>query len=130
MRININNTAKIDAALEAVNGRATSHTVTSASDVRRIAASAESRLAPIAKARRRGASVAYRPSGPGKAYARKGHHVITTRITLERGASGWFLTGCERCEMWSDSPELFAIRVTPDQRDEIVSAALEGFVWL
>jgi hypothetical protein len=124
MKINVNDTKKISAALEAVNGRATAHTLTSC-DVWALAERAEKDLQSrgVSKKAMKGTRVTYTPAGPGKAYARKARYVVSTLVTIERGSSGWFLTEAERNEIWADSPERLVIHVTAEARQAIMARA-------
>jgi hypothetical protein len=129
MKINIKNRDKIQAALDSVNGRAVSH-VMSASDVSDIAARADRKLSesgiPIKS--RRGVRAQHVPAGPGKSYARKGRHVVTNNVVLERGASGWFLVSCERVEIWADASEKNRIILTDGLADMIRENSMIGYV--
>jgi len=129
MRINIKNTAKIQAALDSVNGRATSH-VMRASDVSDIAARADSKLSAsgVAIAARRGVRVCYVPSGPGKAYSRRGRYVATNYAILERGPTGWFLVSCERRDVYSDAREQFKVVLTDGLGAVIRQHAMRGYI--
>lgn len=124
MKINLNNTEALAAALEAVNGRATAHTLASY-DVSALADRIEKDLQGrgVPKKHLKGTRVTYTPAGPGKAYARKSRYVVSTQVEIERGASGWFLTGAERVEPWADSPERLVIHVTAEARDAITARA-------
>jgi hypothetical protein len=95
MKINIKNENKIDSALQAVNGKAVSHTY-SAQDVRRLAIAAEAELKSrcIDAAQRKGSI--YEASGAGPAAASYKYQVITTMVKLERGARDWFLVDAKR----------------------------------
>ncbi len=78
------NATAIQAALDAINGRAAAFTVDKAASVIEIAEDAERRLEAvgITKARRAGITAAYRPAGPGNSYR---HWAISTLVELERG---------------------------------------------
>lgn len=95
MKINIKNENKIDSALQAVNGKAVSHTY-SARDVRRLATDAETELKSLGidRAQRKGSI--YKASGAGPAAASYKYRVITTMVKLERGAKDWFLVDAKR----------------------------------
>lgn len=129
MKINTNDTDKLAAALEAVNGRATAHTLASC-DVWALAERAEKDLQSrgVSKKAMKGTRVTYTPAGPGKAYARKAHYVVSTLVTIERGASGWFLIGAERIESWATAPERLTMRVTADARQAISDHAFRNIM--
>lgn len=124
MKINLNNTEALATALAAVNGRATAHTLASF-QVSALAERVEKDLLGrgVSKKALKGTRVTFTPAGPGKAYARKSRYVVSTLVIIERGASGWFLTGAERVEPWADSPERLVIHVTPEAREAIETRA-------
>jgi hypothetical protein len=85
------NAKKIEAALAAVNGRATSHTFTTYAAIEQVATILESKLdrLGIAKKYRAGASgTATSGDSVAKAYR---HARNVTDIRLERRSSAWFL---------------------------------------
>jgi hypothetical protein len=127
MKINLTSIEALAAALGAVNGRASTHTLTPGGIedlANRIEKDLQDRGVP--KKALKGARVLYTPAGPGKAYARKARMVVSTRVQLERGASGWFLTGAERVEIWADSPKRLAIHVTAEARQAVIAHALRN----
>ena len=99
MRINIKNHDKIRDALASVNGTATAHTFTSASDIALGLAMAETELKSLALARAqwKGAQITIHSQGPtASAYK---YAAIGTAVELERGASGWFMVGARRIDL-------------------------------
>jgi len=92
---------KTKAVLDAVNGSATAHTITSPDEVRSIAAAAEQALETfgLPRTHRRGARVEH-VSGKGlpNAYS---YTAIATQLTLERGSKAWFLVGVERARAYA-----------------------------
>lgn len=130
MKVNLNNTEALAAALAAVNGRATAHTLASC-QVSALADRIEKDLLGrgVPKKHLKGTRVTYTPAGPGKSYARKARSVVSTRVELERGASGWFLTEAERVEPWADSPERLVIHVTPGAREAIETRAFVNIAY-
>ncbi len=120
----INNEA-INAELGKINGKATSFTITCTKELIDIATRAEKKLELLPKAMRKGAVVRYRPAGPSaRSYK---YAVKSTRVTIERGASGWFLTGVEATEVQPKRPENFIIAITDAQAEEIKARAIAPF---
>ena len=121
--------APVNAALTAVNGRASSFTITSGTEVRIHAREAEAVLerAGIPQAERIGTIADVVPAGPGaKAYK---YAVASTRITLQRGAKGaWFLTGVVRCERYPTDKGGSIVTISEAARDSVVRHALAPFV--
>lgn len=118
MKLNISTATdpRIKGVLDAVNGRATSHTLTDPTDVRRIAREAETVLADLGLplAHRRGARAEY-ASGKGlpNSYRYTG---VATRLVLERGAKAWFLVAVERAPAYpGDTGRDTRISISEDQ---------------
>ena len=114
ININDKNTEKITAALLAVNGRANSHTITSARQIRDIAETANDCLCDLglSKARMVGAKVVF-TSGGDVPNAYKWKRKVTL-VQLERRKSGWFLNAIEAIEIWGNAPKT-AYRLTFEQ---------------
>lgn len=99
MRINLKNSDKIRDALATVNGVATAHTFTRASDIAPGLAMAESELKGLGlnKPSWTGAIVTIHSQGPtASAYK---YTAIGTGVELERGASGWFMVDAARIDL-------------------------------
>ena len=125
MKIKLTDDARVEAALDAVNGKATSFTIQYASVVRGIAEDAEKALALLPKAQRSGAVVTFTPSGPS-AGAYK-NSAISTIVTLQRGSSAWFLIGVGRTSVYPKQTERLSITITKGQADVIIKAAIRPF---
>ena len=125
IKITAANAAKINAALDAANGKATSHTIRSWVLVDTIAEAAESRLAALPKAQRKGATLVHVPAGPS-ASAYK-YAAQTTRLRMERRATGWFLVSAERAEVYPRAPQRDVMTISSEQRDEIARRAVAEF---
>jgi len=115
--------ACLQTVLDAVNGRATAHTLTDPSAVRRIASEAEAVLADLGlpPAHRRGARAEY-VSGKGlpNAYRYKG---VATRLVFERGAQTWFLVLAERAPAYpGDTGRDTRISIS-DEQERLARAA-------
>ena len=91
IKIDIKNSAAIDAALENINGRATAHTFRVASEIIECARLAEAQLQSIClKKGSRSGAIATSISGGSIPNAYK-YTRITTIVILRRGSSAWFL---------------------------------------
>ena len=115
IKINETNRAAISAALAAANGKATAHTFNSAEDIIACAATAEAQLTAlgIPKNERAGAT-AGASSGSKLPNAYK-YSRITTRITITRGSSAWFLTEITTGETWDKKSGGTYLKVTSAQ---------------
>jgi hypothetical protein len=119
------NAKKIEDALEAVNGRATSFTLTTYAEIAAIAENAEARLAALPVAKRAGVSIVYRPSGPSANAYR--HNAKSTEVRLERNTAGWYVTEIRTAEVYPKSPAIRRLTVTRAQADEIARRAIADF---
>lgn len=130
MKINLTHIDKIQRALDAVNGRATAHTITQPLDIQALASRAEKSLCKMGLPKKMWprVRVTFSPSGPGKAYMRRGRFIATTRVVIERGASGWFLTSCERRETWADAKEEYSIRVSAAAVSVMTKSVFADFI--
>lgn len=129
MRIKINetNAPKIEEALDAVNGKAAAHTITSYTEVAKIAEAFEADLEKrgVAKSRQRGAVFEYVPDGKALPNAYKSS-AITTKVVIERGPTGSFLIGVERENKYPGSSGTDVANVNEEQADLIRAKALKG----
>lgn len=129
MRIKINetNAPKIEEALDAVNGKAAAHTITSYTEVAKIAEAFEADLEKrgVAKSRQRGAVFEYVPDGKALPNAYKSS-AITTKVVIERGPTGSFLIGVERDRLFPGSPGTDVAHITEEQADLIRAKAFKG----
>jgi hypothetical protein len=118
MKINTENTAKIQAALDAINGRADTHTFTSGA-VLRLARNLSAKLqAVLGKAGSRGATLHAVSSGPvPSSYNGKR---ICNSLVLEVCPSGVFLTQLYRLELWPNEGGTRRITLTDDQEKKVV----------
>jgi len=123
MKINISDKDAVRAALAAVNGKAERHAYTLPSEIAAVADDAERQLArlDVPKAARKGARYVSQSSGNlPKAYK---YTAIGTVVTLERGASGWFLVDVAACDIWPGKAPFQRLTLTQDQ-DAIAIAAV------
>ena len=119
------NHEKIQKALDAANGKASSLTIARWKSVVSVAASLEKRLEVLSKADRKGASAVYVPSGPSNAYK---YRAISTRLRMSRRATGWFLDAVERTEIYPSQSEIEVITITEAQCAEIQRRSVASFI--
>jgi hypothetical protein len=125
IKIDTANNEALNAALDKVNGKATSFTITCGGELMSIANRAEKKLEILPKAMRKGVKVSFRPSGPSAnsyKYAAK-----STHVTIERGSTGWFLTDVTEAHVNPKQPERFNVQITPAQAEEIKARAIAPF---
>jgi hypothetical protein len=127
MKINLKDTDAVQAALDAVNGRATAHTYNTPYFVHVVAREAERELARfnVPKAARKGARYVSQSSGNlPKAYK---YTAIGTTVTLERGASAWFLVDVAACDIRPGAAPFYRLTLTPDQDAAAVAALRKAY---
>lgn len=119
--------AELTRALEAVNGRAISFTITSETDVAAAAVRAEKYLEKydIPSRDRPGAKLIFRPAGPAVNAYRFG--AISTEIELTRGGSGWYLTGAKRTSVYPRAGERFLVTITDKALCNVIKRVLLAF---
>ena len=120
--------AAIRAALDAVNGRASSFTITEPNVVREIAQEVEALLdrSGVTQADRVGTVVAYIPAGPSaRAY---NHAAKSTWIMLRRfGKHEWRLVDVETCEVHPRQAERRSITINPEAAEAVQRHAMRAF---
>ncbi|MEI4264083.1 hypothetical protein [Roseovarius sp. D0-M9] len=114
LKITSQNHPKIQAALDAVNGRATSFTICNAHELDRYVARAEKQLARILpKGGWKGARVKCMPAGPSaKSYK---YGAKSTEVWIERGASAWFVVGISEGRAYPRRREYCDVSLTAGQ---------------
>jgi len=127
MRINLKDTDAVRAALAAVNGRAERHAYTLPSEIAAVAYDAERALARLnlSKSARRGARYVSQSSGNlPKAYK---YNAIGTVVTLERGATAWFMVNVAACDIRPGAAPFQRLTLTPDQDAAAVAALRKAY---
>jgi hypothetical protein len=99
MRINLKNDGKIRDVLASVNGTASAHTFTSASDIAPGLAMAESELKSLGLRKPSWTNAQITIHSPGPTASAYRYDAIGTRVILERGASGWFMVDASRIDL-------------------------------
>ena len=114
--IKITDTAAIDAALLAVNGKATAHTYTHAHQVAKIADEAEAELEALGIPKKHRAGARYTAqSGSRLANAYK-HGAISTCVTLTRNSTSWTVASVSQITLYpGQSPQpIFILTAAQD----------------
>jgi len=116
IKITTANAAALTAALLAVNGKATAHTMTRASELEGAAAQAELKLSKLGLpvSARKGATVV-RISGQKLPAAYK-YKIRITQATLVRVATGWTLTELASVETWNGGGSMLTLTAAQDER--------------
>ncbi|HEX7883582.1 MAG TPA: hypothetical protein VF499_12690 [Afipia sp.] len=119
--------AAVQAALDEVNGKATSFTVCSANKIYDLSLRAESYLMErlVLENDRVGATLTFRPKGPyANAYKSA---AISTIVKLTRTGSGWILTGVERSRVYPCNPARFDVTITNRAANNLIRRTLKAF---
>jgi len=112
--------AQIEDVLRGVNGAATSHTYSSASEILAIAQEAEEKLNRLGLPKKyRAGAVAEKTSGykMPKAYR---YRRIATYVKLVRGSRDWYLTCVLKVEIYPDAPDRLLSMTLTQEQDKIV----------
>lgn len=117
-KINIKNTEQIQAMLDAVNGRATSWTITEAEDVKQMALDAEKVLKRrgLLKRDQTGVRVYHETAGPSYSKSCTWNKAKGGAITLEKLATGWFCVAYKKTEIRAREEEHTSYRMSDEQR--------------
>jgi hypothetical protein len=120
-----NNMQAIKAILEKTNGRATSHTFATFSEIEAITLRAEKQLEAygLTKKDRVGATV-LAVSGEKMPNAYK-YQITVNHAEFIRKASGWVLTGLTKHQQWGGGGE--ALTVTTEQAEKMIAKFKTGF---
>jgi len=120
--------AKIEDMLQRVNGEATSHTYSSASEILAVAREAEETLDRLLLPKKcRAGAVAAKTSGD-KVPSAYGYRRIATRVELTRGSREWYLTSVLRVEVFPDNQgRHLSMTLTPEQDKIAVEAFKKGY---
>ncbi|MEH6740728.1 MAG: hypothetical protein V7695_19615 [Sulfitobacter sp.] len=126
-KIETKNADKIEASLPEVNGRAEARTITSASEMISFANRVENDLLARAlpKSHQKGVKADYTPGATGYARSYRGN-IISTTLSIERAATGFFLTDFVRKEIYPNQGETFTISISKEQASTIKSNAIKG----
>lgn len=128
IKITPENAEKIEASLAEINGRATAHAYTRASDILALVQWADRRLLALLGIKKDmpGATLeAVSGDAVSNAYARKSFSPrAATQVSLELRGSGWFLTKVSKGSVWADGGDV-TLGLTAKQ-DAIAVARLRG----
>lgn len=127
MKIRITDTARVQAAIDAVAGKAAAF-IAGAGDLHYASRRAELVLddkgLPVAK--RNGAGLVHTPAGPTSSGYKFG--AISIRTTMIRSTSGWWITNIERCKVFPNNREKLQVKVLPWQATEIRARSTDGLI--
>jgi len=121
IKINVQNTAALEAALAKANGRSTAHTFRSASDIIECARKAEEKLQSLSLAKcSRSGAIATANSG-GRISNSYKYTRITTNAILERGSAAWFLIEIGTAESFRRTAGAVHVSLTASQDAEVTA---------
>ena len=121
------NLSALNAALLAVNGKATAHTLTDAEDLLRIASNTEGCLVRLVGAKKRapGATMTY-ISGDAMPAAYK-YSRAATHLELERRSSDWFLINASATAIYNDGGKA-QLTLTPAQDAAAIATLRKEYI--
>lgn len=121
------NAEAIEFALTAVNGRATAHCYTTFGEIRDEAERAERKLSDLLEAKSKRVGARYISQSGGKVASSYRHSRAITRVTLKRGAKGWYLEAVAQGLLWPNETGGAYLRLTPAQDCAIVAAVRQRY---
>lgn len=124
IKIDAANATKIEAALSAVNGRATAHAYTDYEDIFDLSRTAEAALEALRlpKTARKGAAWTETSGGAvTNSYARKGRTRTATTVRLERRAKDWYLVSAVKDEIYQQGGGKGRLTISQAQADDAVA---------
>lgn len=121
------NAEAIEFALTAVNGRATAHCYTTFGEIRAEAERAERKLSDLLEARSKHVGARYVSQSGGRVASSYRRSRVVTRITLKRGAKGWYLEAVKQGLLWPNETGGAYLRLTPAQDCAIVAAIRQRY---
>jgi len=124
MKLKISNNpedqARIEDVLRSVNGAASSHTYSSASEILEIAKEAEEKLDRLGLPKKnRAGAFAEKTSGYKMPKAYK-YRRLATYVKLARGSRDWYLTCALKVEIYPDAPDRRLSITLTEEQDKIV----------
>lgn len=123
------NTDKINAILDEVNGRASDHTYCNFYDFEADAGNMIKKIETILGGKKYCVGAKFSIESGNSVKSAYRYTRIGTRISLERRASGWFVTGIEREHIWAKGGES-KIVLTQAHHDRAVTVLKSGYVVL
>lgn len=103
VKIEEKNASAIEAALKAVNGRATAHAYTDYAEIAALADESEKEVLALVGSRKAAVGAVVESTSGGKvpnAYAKIARNRVGTTVKIERFATGWFLTGVKSATIY------------------------------
>ena len=127
IKFDIKNAAKINALLGEVNGRASGHTYCQFEDFKTEAERFISKIEALLGGKKYSVGAKFSIESGGSVKSAYKYTRIGTRISLERRASGWFITGIERAYIWARGGES-KIVLTQAHHDQAVKVLSDGYI--
>ena len=120
------NTDKINAILTEVNGRAVDHTYRSFNNFLVDAEAVIWKIENLLGGKKYCSGAKFSIESGGSVKSAYKYTRIGTRISLERRASGWFVTDIQRADIWAKGGES-KIVLTPAHHDRAVNVLKSGY---
>ena len=119
--------AATNAALAAVNGRASSFATTTHGEIWAVVEAIEKRLTATGLPRNAWKGITAKHVGPGPSANSYKYPAVATGITLERRSKDWILTDVARTSVYPKEAERLYILISPSQAEEIQKRAIGSF---
>lgn len=121
IKISADNASKINALLDEVNGKATAHTYTDASEIIALAEVAEKKVVKLVGSQKDavGAKAVAESGGPVANSYRNSR--IGTQVVIERRPTGWFIVDARSVNLYSDGGHKMKLAFTAEQDAKAVA---------
>ena len=126
IKFDIKNAAKINVLLDSVNGRASDHTYREFGDFKTEAERFISKIEALLGGKKYCLGAKFSIESGGSVKSAYKYTRIGTRISLERRASGWFVTNIQRADIWARGGES-KIVLTQAHHDQAVKVLSDGY---
>lgn len=126
IKITKGNAVEIQAALRAVNGKATAHTFTSYEEIAAMAESAEKRVLELL-GKKDAVGAKWAATSGDKVSSSYKHARIGTHVVLARRSTGWFLTNVIPATLFAEGGWPGKITLTEQQAELAIKRFQKGF---
>jgi len=127
IKVEYKNSAAIETALRAVNGKRDSHTFYLSHQIDRIAAEAEEKIAALSIAKKYRAGATYVAQSGEELPSAYKYAAATTTVTIARTSGGWYITDIKASTLYPRSKPVRSLHITQEQDAIAIAAIRNGY---
>jgi hypothetical protein len=127
IKVEYKNSAAIETALRAVNGKRDSHTFYLSHQIDRIAAEAEEKIAALSIAKKHRAGATYVAQSGEELPSAYKYGAATTTVTIVRKSGGWYITDIKSSTLYPRSKPGRSLHITQEQDAIAIAAIRNGY---